>query len=195
MNLKKIFEKMNAQKDDILDKEDNLESSTSVNNEIKEEKPMVEKEGEKKIEELQAKVDELNDKYLRLYSEFDNYRKRVVKERAELIKTAGEDIFKDILPTMDELERALKSTNEATDIKLVKEGFNLVYQKLKKTLHQKGLEEIVSIEKEFDTDLHEAITNVPAPTEDLKGKVMDEIEKGYTLNGKVIRFAKVIVGK
>lgn len=147
-----------------------------------------------KVAELEAKVADLNDKYLRLYSEFDNYRKRTAKERIELSKIAGEDIFKSILPVMDDFERALKSITEAKDIKAVEEGVSLIYNKLKNTLSQKGLEPMESIGKDFDPDLHEAITNVAAPSEDLKGKVIDEIEKGYMLNGKIIRFAKVIVG-
>lgn len=149
---------------------------------------------EVKIAELQAKVDELNDKYLRLYSDFDNFRKRTAKEKVEFIQTAGEDVFKSILSVLDDFERAIKSNSETTDIKAVKDGVNLVYNKLKTTLTQKGLEEMKSIGEVFNPDLHEAITNVPAPSEDLKGKVVDELEKGYTLNGKIIRFAKVVIG-
>jgi molecular chaperone GrpE len=148
-----------------------------------------------KIIELQAKVDELNDKYLRLYSEFDNFRKRTAKEKIELIQTGGEDVFKSILPVIDDFERAIKSNNETSDIKAVNDGVNLIYHKLKTTLTQKGLEEMKSIGELFDADIHEAITNVPAPSEDMKGKVIDELEKGYTLNGKIIRFAKVVIGQ
>lgn len=151
-------------------------------------------EGASKTAELEAKVNELNDKYLRLYSEFDNYRKRTTKERIELSKTAGEDIFKSILPVIDDLERALKSGKDAADAKSIQEGINLIYNKFKNTLTQKGLEPMETIGKDFDPELHEAITNIPAPSEDMKGKVVDEVEKGYMLNGKIIRFAKVIVG-
>lgn len=153
-----------------------------------------EEKGKSTEEQLQAKVDELNDKYLRLYSDFDNYRKRTAKERIELIKTAGEDIFKSFLPVIDDFERALKSMNETSDLATINEGINLIYQKFKTTLTQKGLEEMTSKGADFNTDLHEAITNVPAPSEDMKGKVVDELEKGYLLNGKVIRYAKVVVG-
>ncbi len=143
---------------------------------------------------LQAKVDELNDKYIRLYSEFDNYRKRTIKEKSDLHKTAGEDIFKILLPVLDDFERAIGSMKEAKDINALKEGVELIYSKLKNSLQQKGLAPMESKGEAFDADIHEAITNVPAPTEDLKGKVVEEVEKGYSLNGKVIRYAKVIVG-
>lgn len=147
-----------------------------------------------KIAELQAKVDELNDRYLRLYSEFDNFRKRTAKEKMELIQSGGEDVFKSILPVIDDFERAIKSNSETSDVKAVNDGVNLIYNKLKSTLTQKGLEEMKSVGEPFNADIHEAITNVPAPSEDQKGKVIDELEKGYTLNGKIIRFAKVVIG-
>ena len=143
---------------------------------------------------LEAKVAELNDKYLRLYSEFDNFRKRTIREKQELSKTAGEDVFKSILPVIDDFERAMRSSENITDVAVLQEGVKLIYNKLKNSLQQKGLEQMDSIGKDFDPDVHEAITNIPAPTEDMKGKVVDEVEKGYMLNGKIIRFAKVIVG-
>ena len=152
-------------------------------------------QSEKKVEEtLQAKYDELNDKYLRLFAEYENYRKRTAKERVELIKAASEDVFKNFLPIIDDLERALKVSKDAKDVKAVIEGIDLIYSKLKHNLTQKGLEPIESLGKEFNTDLHEAITNIPAETDDMKGKVVDELEKGYLLHGKVIRFAKVVIG-
>lgn len=144
--------------------------------------------------DLEAKINELNDKYLRLYSEFDNFRRRTAKERLELLNTAGEEIFVNLLPVLDDFERAIESNKEAKDIKAVNEGIQLIYNKFKATLEQKGLEELSSKGETFDTDLHEAITNAPAPSDDLKGKVVDELEKGYKLNGKIIRFAKVIIG-
>jgi molecular chaperone GrpE len=148
------------------------------------------------VRQLQSKCDELNDKYLRLYSEFDNYRKRTLKERVELGKTASEDIILSLLPVLDDIERALKSTLTTTeDLEVVpKEGLQLIYQKFKSLLAQKGLEAIPSLGESFDVDYHHALTNVPAPTEDMKGKVIDEVEKGYKLNGKVIRYSKVVVG-
>lgn len=196
MDLKNIFKNMNTKKEDIINdpqQDQNEVIDTAGETNTKKETGTVIDEVSKTAE-LQGKIEELNDKYLRLYSEFDNYRKRVVKERIELIKSSGEDIYKDILPIIDDFERAIKSTKEATDINAVKEGVNLIYTKFKNTLIQKGLEEIVTLGKEFNTDLHEAITSTPAASEEMKGKVVDELEKGYLLNGKVIRFSKVVVG-
>lgn len=147
-----------------------------------------------KIAELEAKVAEANDKYLRLYSEFDNFRKRSIKEKADIIKAGGEDVFKAVLPVIDDFERAMKAAENATDITAVSEGISLIYNKFKNTLKQKGLEEMEAAGKVFDADIMEAITSIPSPTEDMKGKVIDEVEKGYSLNGKVIRYAKVVIG-
>ncbi|QNK63046.1 nucleotide exchange factor GrpE [Pedobacter sp. PAMC26386] len=146
--------------------------------------------------EEQLKLDNaaLNDKYLRLFAEFDNFKRRTQKERVELLQTAGKDVIISMLPVLDDFDRANKATENATDVNSVREGVQLVHTKLKSILNQKGLKEMESINTAFDTDLHEAITKVPAPTEELKGKVIDELEKGYTLNDKVIRFAKVVVG-
>jgi molecular chaperone GrpE len=135
-----------------------------------------------------------NDKYLRLYAEFDNFRRRTTKERVELLQTAGKEVIVSLIPVIDDFERAAKSMEKATDINAVKEGVVLVHNKLNSILSQKGLKAMESIGQPFDADLHEAITNIPAPTDDMKGKVIDEMEKGYYLNEKVIRFAKVIVG-
>lgn len=145
-------------------------------------------------EKLQAEVQQLNDKYLRLYAEFDNYKRRTQKERVELLQTAGKDVIVSLLPVLDDFDRALKAMETAADVAPVKEGILLVSTKLKNTLSQKGLKDVESINQPFNTDFHEAITNIPAPTDDLKGKVIDEVEKGYTLNDNVIRFAKVVVG-
>lgn len=142
----------------------------------------------------EEQIKQLNEKYLRLYSDFENFRKRTIKEKMELTNTAGEKIFQAILPVIDDFERAKKFTETSTDIVALKEGIELVMHKLKTSLQQKGLEEMKSIEQIFDPEIHEAITQIPAPSEDLKGKVVDELEKGYYLNGKVIRFAKVVVG-
>ena len=147
----------------------------------------------KAIEEEKAKYAELNDTYLRLYSEFDNYRKRTAKEKLELSSTAAASVMKDLLPVLDDFERALqnmeKNGNEA-DL----QGVSLIYNKLKSTLQKRGLEEIIAIDCDFNTDEHEALTMVPAPDESKKGKVIDVIQKGYKLNGTVIRFARVVVG-
>lgn len=143
--------------------------------------------------ELQEKYNELNDKYVRLYSEYDNYRKRTANEKIELIKTAAEATINAMLPVLDDFERALPTMEKRED-KSNYEGALLIYNKLKKTLEQKGLEEINANGADFNTDEHEALTQIPAPEESLKGKVIDVIQKGYKLNGKVIRFARVVVG-
>ncbi len=144
--------------------------------------------------DLEAKVAELNDKYLRLYSEFDNYRKRTIKEKSDIIRSAGEDVFKAVIPTIDDFERAIKANESVTDAEPIKEGMVLIYNKLKASCISKGLEAMESAGKPFDADIMEAITHIPSPSEDMKGKVIDEIEKGYKLGDKVIRFAKVVVG-
>jgi molecular chaperone GrpE len=151
---------------------------------------------EEKIGELEENLAELNDKYLRLFSEFDNYRKRTTKERLELIDTASTDVIRDMLPALDDFERAFKANDaKSKEEQSNLEGFMLIYNKIKGILNRRGLEPMKSVGEAFDTDFHEALTNIPAPSEDLKGKVVDEIEKGYTLKGKVIRFAKVVVGQ
>ena len=147
-------------------------------------------------EELEAQVKEANDKYLRLYSEFDNFRKRTQKEKIDLYKTAGEDVIAAILPVLDDFERAQKAMEESDDIQGVKDGIKLIHDKILNILKQKGLEEVESaVGKDFDIQFHEAITQIPAPSKKEKGKVMDVVEKGYQLNGKVIRFTKVVIGQ
>lgn len=168
--------------------EDTTSESTIENNSETESVPQVE------TVDYEAKMAELNDKYLRLYSEFDNYRKRTIKEKSEIIRSAGEDVFKAILPTIDDFERAIKANEQVTDINAIKEGISLIYNKFKSSCMSKGLEPMESIGKSFDADLMEAITHIPAPSEDMKGKVIDDVEKGYKLGDKVIRFAKVVVG-
>jgi len=170
------------------DKEEEKNQVTSE--ETKTEAPAVAVE-EKTPEE---KLAELNDKYLRLYADFDNYRKRVSKERLDLLKYAGEDVLKLLIPVMDDFERAMKAASQATDIETIKQGEQLIYNKFKTLFSQSGLAEMNATGKVFDPELHDAVTNIPAPSEDMKGKVVEEIEKGYWLSGKVIRHAKVIVG-
>jgi molecular chaperone GrpE len=145
-------------------------------------------------EEYQLKVNELNDKYLRLYSEFDNFRKRTFKEKIETSRIASEDIIKELLPVLDDFDRAIASMASTDNIEAIKEGEQLIHAKMKAIFSSKGLKEIKSIGEDFNTDFHEAITSIPAPSEDLKNKVVDEIQKGYTLHDKVIRFSKVIIG-
>ena len=151
---------------------------------------------EEEIKELQQKYDDLNDKYLRLYSEFDNYRKRTQKEKTDLNKYASEDLIIQLLPVLDDFERGVKSLDQSpkNNKDSFIEGIILIYNKLQGILEQHGLEPIEAIGSIFDVDYHDAITNLPAPSASEKGKVLDEVEKGYLLNGKVIRYAKVIVG-
>ncbi len=146
-------------------------------------------------EQLKKNLDELNDKYLRLYSEFDNYKRRNIKERSELIQSAGKEVIEAMLPVLDDFERAVKAMDQASDIQAVKEGVVLIQNKLNNILTQRGLKAMESVGQDFDVDFHEAITKIPAPSEDLKGKVVDEVEKGYLLKDKVLRFAKVVIGE
>ena len=146
------------------------------------------------IEDLKLKNAELNDKFLRLFSEFDNFRKRTIRERIELTKTASEQVIIGMLPVLDDFDRALKALEETDNIDSFKEGINLIHNKFKSTLTAKGLQVMKSKGETFDTDFHEAITEVPAPDEKMKGKIMDEVERGYLLGDKVIRYAKVVVG-
>ncbi len=158
---------------------------------------------EVKAEEVEVKVEptaeerfaELNDKYIRIHAEFDNYRKRTNKEKIDIIGSANAGVLKDLLPVMDDFDRAIQNNETSEDIDGVKEGFKLIYNKFKSTLEGKGLKPMNSIGETFDVEIHEAIANVPAPTEEQKGKVIDAVEKGYCLNDKVIRFAKVVVGQ
>lgn len=150
---------------------------------------------EPEIESLRTELNEMKDKFLRKVAEFDNFKKRSSKERIELIQTAGKEVIVDMLEVLDDCLRAEKQMNGSEDIKQVKEGVSLVFNKLKSVLTAKGLKPMETLNKDFNPDLHEAITEIPAPTADLKGKVIDEIEKGYYLNDKIIRYAKVVVGK
>ena len=145
-------------------------------------------------EEYQLKINELNDKYMRLYSEFDNFRKRTFKEKIDLSRTASEELIKELLPVLDDFDRAIASMASTDNIEAIKEGEQLIHAKMRALLSSKGLQEIKTIGEPFDTDFHEAITSIPAPSEDLKNKVLDEIQKGYMLHDKVIRFSKVIIG-
>lgn len=146
-------------------------------------------------EKLSAEIAEAKDKYVRLSAEFDNYRKRTSKERVELIQSAGKDVITKLLSTVDDFDRALKAMETATDVESLKTGIEIVNNKFRQTLEQQGLKEMDVLGKEFDADLQEAITAIPSPTPDLKNKVIDVIEKGYYLNDKVIRHAKVVIGQ
>ena len=150
---------------------------------------------EKELEDAQAVIEEQKDKYLRLSAEFDNYRKRTMKEKAELILNGGEKSISSILPVIDDFERAIKTMETAKDVKAVKEGVELIYNKFIATLAQNGVKVIETKDQPLDTDYHEAIAVIPAPSEEQKGKILDCVQTGYTLNDKVIRHAKVVVGE
>ena len=147
------------------------------------------------VEEKDIQIGELKDKYLRLLAEFDNYKKRSVKEKLELMKSAAQDTMSALLPVLDDFDRAKKNAEDENSIEPFSEGVALVYSKLYNSLKQKGLEPMVSTGEVFDPELHEAITEIPAPSEDMKGKIIDTIETGYFLKDKIIRHAKVVVGK
>lgn len=150
---------------------------------------------ENELEKMQKDLDEAKDKYVRLVAEFDNFRKRNAKERLELISTAGKDIVQSLLVVLDDMERAEKQLETTEDLQAIKEGVMLVFNKLRSTLQHKGLKAMESKNEDFNPDMHEAITEIPVPSDDMKGKVIDEVEKGYYLNDKLIRYAKVVVGK
>lgn len=147
------------------------------------------------MDQLRAELEEAKDKYLRLFAEFDNFKKRTVKERFDLMKTAAQETITALLPVLDDFDRAKKSAENPDSGEVFSEGVQLVYHKLYQTLHQKGLAPMESSGKPFDPEQHEAITDIPAPTDELKGVVLDTIEKGYFLHDKIIRYAKVVVGK
>jgi len=150
---------------------------------------------ESDLDKKQKELNEMRDKYLRLVAEFDNFKKRNARERIELMQTANKEVITALLTVLDDCDRAAKQLETATDINSIKDGVTLVFNKLKSTLQSKGLKPMESLHTEFNPDLHDAITEIPAPTEELKGKVLDELEKGYYLNDKLIRHAKVVVGK
>jgi len=195
----KKSEKSDSQKDKKIEVEKKLneeqvqeEAPQEVETEETEEK---EAEEEKKEPTTEEKLAELQDRYLRLSAEYDNFRKRTLKEKIDLQKSANENLLNALLPVADDFDRALQSMDETKEIDAVKEGLNLIYGKFNGFLSQQGIREIESINKAFDTDLHEAITKIPAPSKKLKGKVVDVVQKGYFLNEKVLRFAKVVIGE
>lgn len=181
------------QNETINNSEENTPENTVNPSEEQQAEPSIENTVDLAID-YEAKLAELNDRYLRLYSEFDNYRKRTIKEKSDIIRSAGEDVFKAIIPTIDDFERAIKANEIVDEAEPIKEGMVLIYNKLVASCTSKGLEPMNSLGTPFNSDIMEAITHIPSPTEDLKGKVVDDIEKGYKLGDKVIRFAKVVVG-
>tara|TARA_B100000809_G_scaffold133502_1_gene131213 strand:+ start:1094 stop:1648 length:555 start_codon:yes stop_codon:yes gene_type:complete len=184
-----------------MSKEDKLQEEEIENVETQETEDSIEEVQEEVIElsreeSLEIQVKEATDKYLRLYSEFDNFRKRTQKEKIELYKTAGEGIISAIIPVLDDLERAEKANKDSDDAQGIKDGIKLIQDKITNILKTKGLEAVASpIGEDFNVEFHEAITQIPAPSKKQKGKVLDVIERGYELNGKVIRFSKVVIGQ
>ena len=152
-------------------------------------------EPENAVEKLQAELNEQKDKYIRLFAEFDNFKRRNAKERIELILTAGKEVITSLLDVLDDCDRAEKQIQTSEDLQQIREGIQLVFGKLRNTMQSKGLKPMESIETDFDVEKHEAITEIPAPNPTLVDKVVDEVQKGYYLNDKIIRFAKVVVGK
>ncbi len=183
--------------DDIVLEQDNQQEKGDKESSKKEKKKKLSKEEklEKALQEAEETIAEQKDKYLRLAAEFDNYRKRTIKEKAELILNGGEKSISSILPVIDDLERALETMKTATDVEALKEGVDLIYQKFIKILGDNGVKIIDTIGKELDTNLHDAVAVIPAPSEENKGKIVDCVQTGYTLNDKVIRHAKVVVGE
>lgn len=174
----------------------NAADEQSQNEQAEDAAPLTrEEELEKELEKAQAEIEEQKDKYLRLSAEFDNYRKRTMKEKAELILNGGEKSLSSILPVVDDFERALKMMETATDVNAVKEGVELIYNKFMAVLAQNGVKVIETKDQPLNTDFHEAIAVIPAPSEEQKGKILDCVQTGYTLNDKVIRHAKVVVGE
>jgi molecular chaperone GrpE len=179
------------------DKDINVEENEFVHNEDQTSTEEQQENSTEAPKELttEEKLAELNDRFLRLYAEFDNYRKRTNKEKVDIISNANAGILADLLPVMDDFDRAILNNQQADDITVVKEGFQLISNKFKSILEAKGLKQMQAKGTPFDSELHEAIANIPAPSKKEVGKVIDDVEKGYYLNDKVIRFAKVVVGQ
>jgi len=196
-NKKKIqTEEKNMNNDDIItDKKEEIQNPEEKKAEDNIAEPSSENKPEPEIvkENFEDKYKELYDKYLRLSAEFDNYRKRTLKEKTDILKYGNEDILKNLLPVVDDLERGIKSINETQDVEATKAGLSLIYNKFNDFLTQNGLKEIEALGKDFNVDIHEAVTRIPAP--DRAGKIVEVIKKGYTLNDKVIRFSQVVIGE
>jgi molecular chaperone GrpE len=200
----KHTDKANLEKDLKADIQGNPETASEIGvDEQKEEQALgsgeepgiKEAEFEAQITELKANLAGMNDRYLRLSAEFDNFRKRTLKEKMELTKTASESVLTNIISVIDDFDRAIQAISLTSDIDATKEGISLIYNKFKEFTKQNGVNEIDAVGKDFNTDVHEAITKIPAPSEEMKGKIVDVIQKGYYLNDKVIRFAKVVIGE
>ncbi|MCF8253112.1 MAG: nucleotide exchange factor GrpE [Bacteroidia bacterium] len=194
-----MAQEQNNQNEEIEFKADNThidEELKEIANEIENHQPTAtNEESVSEEEKVKAELASVQDKYLRLYSEFENYKRRTTKERSDLFKTANQEMVLAMIPVLDDFERALQAMVTSEENKTIKEGVDLIYNKLKSTLTQKGLKEMEAEGKPFDVEFHEAITKIPAPSEELKDKIVAVLEKGYFLHDKVIRFAKVIIGE
>jgi len=191
-----VNEEVQENTDNLSEKEENTDKNRkNIFSRKKDKEKSKVQELEKEIEQLKAEKAELNDRFLRLFSEFDNYKKRVSKEKLDLIATASEKVLVSLLPVIDDFERAIVANEKADNIDSIKEGFNLIYNKLVQMMKRFDVEEIQAKGEEFNTDFHEAVTHFPAQKEEDKGKVIDVTEKGYKLKDKVIRYAKVVVGQ
>lgn len=191
-----VNEEVQKNTDNLSEKEENTDKGKkNIFSRKKDKEKAKVQELEKEIEQLKAEKAELNDRFLRLFSEFDNYKKRVSKEKLDLISTASEKVLVSLLPVIDDFERAIAANEKADNINSIKEGFNLIYNKLVQMMKRFDVEEIQAKGEEFNTDFHEAVTHFPAQNEEDKGKVIDVTEKGYKLKDKVIRYAKVVVGQ
>lgn len=189
-----------AKEKKLKEEKENLSTEETIEQETTEqtgdETPNAEEQSElSEVDQIKEELAAIKDKHIRLQAEFDNYRKRTLKEKMELTKSAGASILVNVLPLMDDFERAMQHIGESDDNAALKEGIDLIYGKFSDFLKQNGVSAIETFEKDFDTDIHEAITKIPAPSKALKGKVVDCIQKGYLLNEKVIRFAKVVIGE
>jgi molecular chaperone GrpE len=195
-NMKKEEIKEENKVDEILTQEEGATETENLADSNEQTDETVSTPPEINIEdEYKKQITDLQDKYMRMMAEFDNFRKRTLKERMELLKSAGEDILINLLPVVDDFERGLQAMERTNDVEALKSGVSLIYNKFREFLNQRGIKEIEAANQDFNVDLHEAITKIPAPDESQKGKVVDIVQKGYVMNEKVIRFAKVVVGE
>lgn len=192
---KKTTDEKTEQKEQVVADQETTDTTTGQQNTEGQDAEQMAAAVEKEMENLSREISDLKDKNLRLMAEFDNYRKRTLKEKSELILNGGEDVLKKLLPLVDDFERAIQAMETSTDTQAVKDGIDLIYAKLMSFLNENGVTAIPTENEDFNTDLHEAVTTFPAPSEEMKGKIIECISKGYSLREKVIRYSKVIVGE
>lgn len=199
-NKKTIYIMSEKSEKDLKEKQEETVEATpqeqaSAETTVEAEEPTAEEKLQKELDDTKAELEKSKKEYMFLLAEFDNFRKRTLKEKSELIKNAAEGAMKDLLPVLDDFERAIQATSESNDVESIKEGVNLIYNKFVKYLEQKGVTAIESQDADFDTEYHEAVTTFPTDDESKKGKVIDTVQKGYVMNDKVIRHSKVVVGQ